>query len=311
MKKILVPIDFSDYSMHAIEVASYIAKVTECKVRLLHIVEDSYTPYYNMVGINMVEHSTLFTYQKELQESIKRQLTDLAEKIRKKGIEVESEVVLERAKNAIVKDAEEQNVELIVMGSHGHSDIEEIFIGGTSEKVIRTSSIPVLTVHEVPENYKIDKIVFASNFEEETVENVLKRVIGFAEIFMAELYLVRINTPSGLFPSSKSRERVEDLAKKFNLSAGAVTPYEDRNEEEGIVNYAKEVGADLIVLGTHGRTGLARLFKGSIAEDVVGNSTIPVLTYNLSRIKNIKTARPIAKERKLKIDHSKRSNPKG
>jgi nucleotide-binding universal stress UspA family protein len=306
MKKILVPIDFSDYSMHAVEVASYIAKVRECKIRLLHIVEDSYTPYYNMVGIDMVEHSTLFTYQKELQESIKRQLSELSEKIKKKDIEVEFEVVLERAKNVIVKEAEDQAVELIVMGSHGHSDVEEIFIGGTSEKVIRTSSIPVLTVHEVADNYQIDKIVFASDFEEGEVENILKQVIDFAEIFMAELYLVRINTPSRLFSTSGSRERIEDFAKNFNLSAGAVTSYDGRSEEEGIVSYAKEVGADLIVLGTHGRTGLARLFKGSIAEDVVGNSKIPVLTYNLGRIKNKGSSRPVIKERKLKIDHLKR-----
>lgn len=306
MKKILVPVDFSDYSMHAIEVASYIAKVQDCKVRLLHIVEDSYTPYYNMVGFDLVEHSTLFTYQKDLQANIKKQLSELAEKITKKNIEVEFEVVLEKAKNAIVKDAEAQAAELIVMGSHGHSDIEEIFIGGTSEKVIRTSPIPVMTVHEVPDNYKIDKIVFASDFEEEEVESILTEAITFAENFMAELYLVRINTPSRLFPHSRSRERIEDFANKFNLSTGAVTSYDNRSEEEGIVSYAKEVGADLIVLGTHGRTGLARLFKGSIAEDVVGNSSIPVLTYNLSRIKSTRESGPISKERKLKIDHLKR-----
>lgn len=308
MKKILVPIDFSKYSLNALKVAAYIAKVKEMDIRLVHIVEDSYTPYANMTGRGLIETNAWLTYRNEIKDATKQQLEEIAEGVRKKNIQVEFEVILDMAKRAIVKDAEDNDVDLIVMGSHGHNDLEDIFIGGTSEKVIRTSAIPVLTVHESSENYKIDKIVFASDFEEAAIESILEKVIHFAEIFMAELFLVRVNTPSKLFSGPGSRERVDELAKKFKLHAGAVTSYSDRSEEEGIVNYAKEVGADLIALGTHGRTGLARLFKGSIAEDVVGYSPIPVLTYNISREKISRSIQPVTKERKLKSDPIKKKN---
>jgi nucleotide-binding universal stress UspA family protein len=75
MRKILVPVDFSEYSLNALEVAVYIAKVKEMSIKLLHVMEDSYTAYYNMVGANMVEDNTLFTYRKELQRTITEQLT--------------------------------------------------------------------------------------------------------------------------------------------------------------------------------------------------------------------------------------------
>jgi hypothetical protein len=63
------------------------------------------------------------------------------------------------------------------------------------------------------------------------------------------------------------------------------------------------MNADLIAMCTHGRTGLVRLFKGSVAEEVAGFSTIPVLTFNISKEK-IKSYRSAIHDRKIRIDHS-------
>jgi nucleotide-binding universal stress UspA family protein len=286
MEKILVPIDFSTYSLNALDAAVYIAKVKEMSIRLLHVVEDTYTPYYNMAGIGMLEDDTLYRLKKELQEKTTIQLNELAaSKISSQGIDVEIEVLIDNPRKKIIKEIEDQNIDLVVMGSHGFNGIEDIFIGGTSEKVIRTSSVPVLTVHEIGSPFTINKIVFASDFLDDQVEDILNRVIKFAEIFMAELFLVRVSTHGKQFNESLSRERIKALSEKFKFSAGSITTYSDRNEEEGIVNYSKEVGADLIALCTHGRTGFARLFNSSIAEEVAGVSSVPVLTYNISKDK--------------------------
>jgi nucleotide-binding universal stress UspA family protein len=308
MRKILVPVDFSEFSMNALDVAIYIARVKEMTIRLLHVTEDSYTPYYNMVGIGMVEENTLYTYRKELERSLNDQLSEQAEKIRQKNISVEYQILDGTPYKSIIDDAGKQNADLIVMGSHGHNDIEDIFIGGTSEKVIRLSPIPVLTVYEARENYSIDKIVFASDFKEPEVEPILLQVIDFAELFMAELFLVRINTPSDRIISKNSRKKLDELAARFNLSAGSVTTYSDRSEEEGIVNYSREVGADLIAMCTHGRTGLARLFKGSLAEEVAGFSNIPVLTFNIVKDKLVHSSQPILRKRKLILDPGRKKS---
>lgn len=297
MKKILVPIDFSTYSMNALDVAIYIAKVKDMSIRLLHVVEDTYTPYYNMAGIGMFEDSTLFNFKKELQEKVTSQLKEIADtKIIAKGIAVDMEVLIDNPRRKILNDINEKDIDLVVMGSHGFSDIEDIFIGGTSEKIIRSSSAPVITVQDIPSDYQINKIVFASNFHDEEVEEILNRVIQFAEIFMAELFLVRINTHDKHTKDHLSRERLGSLAAKFKFSAGSITTYSDRNEEEGIVNYSNEIGADLIALCTHGRTGFARLFNNSIAEEVAGNSTVPVLTYNITKDKYLKSISAVKRE---------------
>jgi nucleotide-binding universal stress UspA family protein len=300
MKKILVPIDFSTYSMNALEVAIYIAKVKEMSIRLLHVVEDTYTPYYNMAGIGMFEDSTLFNFKKELQEKVASQLKEIADtKISAMGINVEMEVLIDNPRRKILNDINAEDIDLVVMGSHGFSGVEDIFIGGTSEKIIRTSSVPVITVQNIPSDYKINKIVFASDFIDDEVEEILNRVIQFAEVFIAELFLVRINTHEKHSNDQLSRERISALAAKFKFPAGSITTYADRNEEEGIVNYSKEIGADLITLCTHGRTGFARLFNNSIAEEVAGNSTVPVLTYNITKDKYLKSIAAVKRESRL------------
>jgi len=299
MKRILVPIDFSDFSMNAVEVACYIAKVKDLAIKILHVVEDSYTPYYNMVGMSMIEDDSLVNYRRDLQQSVREQLIKLTDKIKEKNLSVEADVIIDRPYKGILNHADDPDIELIVMGSHGHGDIEDVFLGSTTEKVIRLSPVPVLTVQDVRQDFKIDKIVFASNFEEAEVEPIVQRVIRFAEIFMAELFLVRVNTASKVSESS-ARQRLEEFAKKFGLNAGAVNSYQDRSEEEGIVNYAKEIQADLIAMCTHGRSGLSRFFKTSVAEEVVGFSEVPVLTYNISKERVNRGA--MTRDRKIKLD---------
>lgn len=297
MKKILVPVDFSEYSYNALEAAAYIAKVKEMEIKIYHAMEDSYTPYVNMTGMGLVEDSSMFNYRKELQENVKAQLVTLAEKYRQRGLNVDFEIAMDKPYKSVLNAVNDSDIDLVAVGSHGHSDMEDIFIGSNAEKIIRLSPVPVLSVNRIRENYRIDRIVFASDFEEPEIERILQRVIKFAEIFMAELFLVRVNTAGKKSGAEKSRKRLEEMAQKFSLSAGAVTSYPDRSEEEGILNYAKEVKADLISLCTHGRTGLARLFRSSIAEEVAGYSEIPVLTYNIAKDKIARSAQPITKER--------------
>jgi nucleotide-binding universal stress UspA family protein len=72
---------------------------------------------------------------------------------------------------------------------------------------------------------------------------------------------------------------METFARRANLRNYTINIFSDFNEEEGIIDFAKSVKADMIAMATHGRTGFARVLAGSIAEDVVNHSQTPVLTY--------------------------------
>ena len=95
------------------------------------------------------------------------------------------------------------------------------------------------------------------------------------------MHLVYVNVPNRFANSRVIRDRMQDFVDRYGLRDYQFTIYNDESEEQGIVHFADEVGADLIAIATHGRTGLAHLISGSIAEDIVNHANRPVLTINL------------------------------
>ncbi|MFN3405214.1 MAG: universal stress protein [Cytophagaceae bacterium] len=283
MKQILVPFDFSEYSRNALNTAVYFARVKDMDVKLLHVIEYPFASYYNMLGVNMMEDKALHEYENNLRVRVAEELDKVIAELGHHKLRMSYEIKSGKAFNSIIKTAEFDKADLIILGARGSSPIEHIFLGATAERVIRHSAVPVLTVEKSTQEYNINSIVFASDFQEKNINKILERVTRLAEIFMAKLYLVRVVTP-GEFSSDKELEqKLLTLTEALDLSPGSITIYEDKNEEDGIVNFAREVNADLIAICTHGRTGIEHFFKGSIAEEVAQKSTIPVLTYNIGK----------------------------
>ncbi|WMJ72938.1 universal stress protein [Cytophagaceae bacterium ABcell3] len=282
MKRVLVPTDFSEFSDYAIAVAKYIAKKKNAIIKLLHVIEEPYTPKFSATGDMVFEDDMHKIFILKLMEKTTKRLHKQAEKVSADGIKCETDVVIDRAYTGINNEVEDSEAGLVVMGSKGTgSDIDDFFIGSTAEKVIRKSKVPVLTVKSKPEDFRLKNIVFASDFEED-ITHLLQRVVKFAEIFNAKLHLLRVNTPGKFLSSSMSRSKIDEIIRNYGLDNNySVNVYADSSEEEGIRNFASEIDADLVVLGTHGRTGFSQFFKSSIAEDVAGHSALPVLTYNI------------------------------
>lgn len=195
---------------------------------------------------------------------------------------VQADARLERAFDGIVKYSTEINADLIVMGSHGTSGFQEMFIGSNTEKVVRSSDIPVIIIKSEMEEFKIDKFVFASDFSEK-IKNPFNKLVEFANMFDAKLDLVMINTPN----SFKTNDVAEKIMQNFVSASGVALKnyslhiYNDANIEKGIINYANRTNADLIGIATHGRTGLAHFFNGSVSEDIVNHSVKPVITFKI------------------------------
>lgn len=135
--------------------------------------------------------------------------------------------------------AKEQNIDLIVMGSHGSTGFNEIFIGSNTEKVVRNSDVPVLVIKEQKSNFIIKNILFACSFSEDMVM-AYKNVKLMAQKFSAKLKLVYINTP---YQDFLSTQEADDRMAKFMSKAGdtqaKVEIYNDRSVENGILNFSK------------------------------------------------------------------------
>ncbi|WNH11043.1 universal stress protein [Thalassobellus suaedae] len=175
---------------------------------------------------------------------------------------------------------EKQNIDLIIMGSNGVSNFKEILIGSNTEKVVRTSTNPVLVIKKEHENFKIKDFVFASDFKDEN-KTSYKVAIQFAEILKAKLHLLMVNTPNKFITSSKAKNRMEKFASSFDFTKYSINIYNDLSIETGIMNFSESIKVDLIGMSTHGRQGISHFFNGSISEDLVNHAKRPIITFKI------------------------------
>jgi nucleotide-binding universal stress UspA family protein len=280
MKRILVPTDFSEEAQHAFEVALAIARKTGAAIKVLHVVEVPYTQDFSATGDIITNNSMHQVYMMQLLEATKGRMHNLIRSVALQGVEVVQEVDVDKPISKINRTIEEDAVDLVVMGSKGSSGLDEFLIGSNTEKVVRTAKCPVLTVKSRQPDFDVQEIVLASDFKRE-ISYAMDHFKAFQAIFGARLHLVYINTPGAFESSSNLRSKLEYTAKKYGLQNYSINIYNDTIEEDGILHFAQDIRADLIMMATHGRTGLSHLLSGSIAEDLVNHTTIPVLTIHL------------------------------
>ena len=274
MKKILVPTDFSNHAEYALKVAAQIARENDGEIILLHMLE---LPGQgsDAVGSGSDIPEIMFFKNKAIEK-----LESLMDVSYLEGIQVSEAIQFEKAFEGIVNVSHKNNVDLIVMGSHGASGFQEMFIGSNTEKVVRSSDIPVLVIKEEDANFSVEKFVFASDFTEE-IKSSFSKVVDFANNFKAHLNLVMINTPNNFKSTEVAKKIMADFIGSFNVSDYTTHIYNDTNVEKGVLNFAKSIDADLIGMSTHGRKGISHFFNGSISEDLVNHAQRPVVTFKI------------------------------
>jgi len=272
MKKILVPIDFSKPSEYAAKMATKIAKKTAATVYLIHLIE---LPS----GVVDMGASSKFSIPESMLylRKTKEKIVAFKEKNFPKDLKIEYFIKINTPFEGIKKYAHKIDADLIVMGSKGHSEFEEIMIGSNTEKVVRTSTIPVIIVKKDDENFKLKNLVFASNFKKED-KAVFNKFIDFANQFKSKVHLLKINTPSNFESTRKAEKKIKGFIKGLDLPKHSINIYNDTSVEKGILNFSKDNNPDLIALCTHGRSGLSHLFSPSVSKNLSKDLAIPMLT---------------------------------
>ena len=279
MKKILVPVDFSEYSEYALQAAAILAKHQKAEIMVLHMLGLSEAVLIKDEGQEVAEA----VYYMKLAE---KRFKTFLDKEYLKNIDISETVQNYKIFSEINDVAKENDADLIVMGSHGVSGLrEEVFIGSNTEKVVRTSDIPVLVIKQPVEDFTIQEVIFACDFKIENIgpyHNAMKlfRSLG------ANVHLLYVNLPGDRFRNS---EQIEERVKEFLFKAEAgnlemydkVVYYNDYTVENGVYNYSNKIDADLIAIPTHGRRGLAHFFSGSIGEDIANHANRPVMTFKI------------------------------
>ena len=282
MKKILVPVDYSKTSTTAFDVAFDIAKKSGAEIIAMNVVEEITTESYRVTGEwhKADWEDRIFTF--ELLKKSKAQLEKLVKDPKYAAVKVTGEQRVGNPYHGITTIITEKKVDLVVMGTRGHTKLEEMVIGTNTEKVVRHARCPVLTVHKKPATTNFKNIVYATAMspEEEVFSRFVKKT---QQMYDSTIHLVRINTPSNFQRDITVKNAMEKFAKKLGLKNYTLNIFNDVSEEMGVIYFGESIDADLIAMATHGRTGFAHVMAGSIAEDVVGHSKRPVLTFVVKR----------------------------
>lgn len=316
VQHILVPTDFSERSEKAIEVAGSMVDFFGCTVDLMHTV-----PMMKYFHESMDPLGVPFSIEKHLYphclERAQEQLEALAEKYIKKEYRGSLITNVERrASEAIVNQANSGTYDLVLMSSKGaHNTIH--MMGGTTEKVIRYSYVPVLSVDEAISEKNIHTIMVPIDFSDCSYFSVIP-AFELAKEFNARIVLFNVielySAGSDMvpyIPTTISEEGIyENLINRLieyfeahenyhiDIHRTGVTFEDVLVSTEGdnvisvemhtkvvkgisahreIVDFANN-DSDLVVMSTHGRTGLARVFIGSTAEQVSRQLEVPLLT---------------------------------
>jgi len=143
IKRILFPTDFSDGALNALPYALDMAKSYGAKLYLLHVIYDIATSS----GLH-IPHISVDEMYKELDASARKELEKFGLEQRRVLKDVEHAVIRGVPYEEILKFAQEKNIDLIVIGTHGRKGLDRVLFGSTAERVVRNASCPVLTVRE-------------------------------------------------------------------------------------------------------------------------------------------------------------------
>lgn len=275
LKRILVPTDFSKESEYALQVAADIARTHQAEIIALHMLD---IPETILTKEESAEYNEVLFFMK----LAKNRFTSFLDKDYLSDVNVQEAVQHHTAFDGIIDSAKKENADLIVMGSHGASGFKEVFVGSNTEKVVRTSDIPVLVIKDHKTAFNPKKMVFACNFVDDCIASFHKAKAMASELH-ASLELLYINTPNQNF---KSTNEINDRVATFIEKAGGqgdlpLVIFNDYSVEQGISNYTEQNKIDLIGIPTHGRKGIAHMLMGSIGESLANHATIPVMTFKI------------------------------
>lgn len=281
-----MPTDFSEQAGYALDFAYQIALKSNAEILIINVIDypglsSVWGGGMNVIGgaeppLDNLDESFI----NNLLKRAKDEMAAMVARIAKDDVKITRLVDIGNPYFVITEKIEQENVNLVIMGTKGATGLEEVLIGSNTERVVRHAKCPVITIKKKRDFAKIHNIAFASNFEGDQA-HVVVELFKLQEIFGAKLHLVKINTPNNFEPTRKSLKIMEDFVKRYNIGNHTLNIYNDYVEEEGIIYFCEDIEADMIALATHGRTGLMHLLSGSIAEDIVNHAKRPVWTCRL------------------------------
>ncbi|PWB84341.1 MAG: universal stress protein [Methylocystaceae bacterium] len=285
MPRILCATDFSLRSRRALRRAALLARRSAAELTLVHVVDDDQPE-------ELIELE-----RREADKFLKEQVASLAEL---QNLPCRLVVATGEAFDGVLRTARNPSADLIVMGTHRKQLLRDTFIGTTLERVIRTGPFPVLMVNREAER-PYGGVLAAVDMSEPSARAITTAealglldgvdvTIVHAFIALAKGQLFVANTPRAQIDEYIADERLNAsmTLSSFLAAHGLCRPGWSLRLEEGdafqaIARVAKELAPDLVVIGTHGRSGVAKMLLGSVAEQTLRSLDVDILAAPLGQ----------------------------
>lgn len=292
VREILAPTDFSNEANVGVRFALQLAEKFDAGLSLLHVFEP-------LPVIEGMEGFPLLQTRPELIKKARTELESIVARDAKKTLRLHARVITAKPFHGIITTAAERGSDLIVMSTHGYTGVNHALLGSTTERVVRHAPCPVLTVRvrkagpdaEAPP-FKVERLLVPIDFSELS-KTALPWAVSFARSFSAEVILFNVTetypidyllgrelmnhaiTPLMMEAEDALKRMANNLNDKTGIKVSVFV--RDGTPHKEICQVADEKHADLIILTTHGYTGLKHVWLGSTAERVVRNARCPVL----------------------------------
>ncbi|RBI60311.1 universal stress protein [halophilic archaeon] len=285
---ILFPTDGSDGANLMFDHILDIAAKHDVTVHILNIADTTHEVDYLFQGA-IVDALDIVDIFEERGEKI---VHVAAERAHQRGVDTVTDVTRGEPSSSIVDYASSHSIDLITMPTHGHGGLKRLLAGSTTERVIRQADVPVLTIQpgESTTTYPYQDVLVPTDGSDYATE-ALSNGIEVATKAETALHLLSvINTVSldvdvwgdSQTPSEENAHEILETASTDAENAGvesiSQTVEYGSSIHQVILSYVDDHAIDLIVVGTHGRTGFDRYVFGSITEKLVRTSPVPVLT---------------------------------
>lgn len=293
VERILFPTDFSRCAGQALPHALFLARSFAAELHMLHAIvlldEDPHDPAAHFPDLDEIAATLREAAAARMRADLATAPGGLAvRQVQRRGVSVPT-VILEYVAEA--------GIDLIILGTHGRRGLGHALLGSAAEEIVRRAPCPVMTVREMREEPRVDaldRILVPVDFSDASHQAVtaarelatrygasLQLLHVVEEAIVPDFYLEgRVVEPLlGGELRGRARARLTEL---FEATEGPEVPMEAFAVEgrawHSIVDFASETNSDLIVISSHGLTGLARALLGSVTEKVARSAPCPVLT---------------------------------
>ncbi|MET3114932.1 nucleotide-binding universal stress UspA family protein [Pedobacter sp. CG_S7] len=271
---ILIPTDLSPLSEQALLMADLISERLAVKVHLLHIIEANESIIEG--NPDLAEAIDVTVFQKRKEEAL-----TYFDGLRQAGRTFEAHIKIGLLTDQIHLVTAALAADLVIMATKGADGLMEIISGSAAQQVVRYLKVPILTLKIGTAINDLKNILFVADFYHIEKGLQIDLVKDLAAAFGSTIHLLQILKEGDEEHVGQINAQMKRFAEEHEFERFEIHVHQDRQVANGVSNFNKEAEMDLVCINTHGRTGIAHLLFGSIAERLVNHCQKPLLTFKL------------------------------